>query len=57
MLWQQQHEGLQIMQSDKKKKPLKRGADMLWEDDTLGSYTGICFNDKDDTPVQDADDL
>lgn len=45
------------MQSHKKRKPLKKGADMLWRDDTLGSYTGICFNDKDDKPVQDADDL
>lgn len=41
----------------KKKKPLKQGADMLWKDDTLGSYTGICYNDEYGDPVQDADDL
>lgn len=30
---------------------------MLWKDDTLGSYTGICYNDEYGDPVQDADDL
>ena len=45
------------MQSKKKKKPLNEGADMLWKDDTLGSYTGICSNNEYDPPVQDADDL
>jgi hypothetical protein len=41
----------------KKKNALKKGADMLWHDDTLGSYTGVCSDDAYEKPVQDADDL
>ncbi len=30
---------------------------MRWQDDTLGSYTGVVCNDCYDKPIQDADDL
>lgn len=39
------------------KKDLNKGADMRSEEDSLGSYTGICTEDEYETPVQDADDL
>ncbi len=39
------------------KKRLKKGADMESSEDTLGSYTGVCTDDKYEKPVQDADDL
>lgn len=39
------------------KKRLKKGADMQSGEDTLGSYTGVCTDDKYEKPVQDADDL
>lgn len=52
---EQQHQRLQIMKRNP--KPLKRGARMSSEEDSLGSYTGINTNDEFDMPVQDADDL
>ena len=39
------------------KKKLNRGAKMRSEEDSLGSYTGICSDNEYETPVQDADDL
>ena len=39
------------------KRSLQKGADMKSEDDVLGSYTGICTEDRYEIPVQDADDL
>ena len=39
------------------KRSLKKGADMKSEDDVLGSYTGICTEDRYEIPVQEADDL
>ena len=39
------------------KKRLTKGADMEWDHDTLGSYTGVCSDDKYEKPIQDADDL
>lgn len=39
------------------KRSLQKGADMKSEDDVLGSYTGICTEDRYEQPVQDADDL
>ena len=39
------------------KKDLKQGADMGSEDDAFGSYTGICVDNEQEIPVQDADDL
>ena len=42
---------------NRKKKALKKGADMYSEDDYFGSYTGVCSDNEDETPVQDADDL
>ena len=41
----------------KRKKPLKKGAKMRSEEDSLGSYTGVCSENEYETPVQDADDL
>lgn len=41
----------------RKKKRFEKGADMKWENDTLGSYTGVCTDDKFEKPIQDADDL
>lgn len=41
----------------KKKRSLKEGADMIWKDDMLGSYTGTCDDEDSERPVQDADDL
>lgn len=38
-------------------KELKKGAKMRSEEDSLGSYTGVCSDDKFEKPVQDADDL
>ena len=42
---------------NRKKKTLKKGADMHSEEDALGSYTGVCSEDKYEKPIQDADDL
>ena len=39
-----------------KKRTLQKGAKMRSDEDTLGSYTGIC-DDGYEKPVQDADDL
>ena len=41
----------------KRKKALQRGAKMRSEEDSLGSYTGVCSENEYETPVQDADDL
>ena len=41
----------------KRKKALERGAKMRSEEDSLGSYTGVCIEDAHEVPVQDADDL
>lgn len=41
----------------KEKKSLQKGADMRSDEDSLGSYTGICSEDIYEKPVQDADDL
>lgn len=38
-------------------KTLRKGADMRSEEDSFGSYTGVCADDAYETPVQDADDL
>ncbi len=38
-------------------KRLKSGAKMRSEEDALGSYTGVCSDNAQDVPVQDADDL
>ena len=38
-------------------KELKKGAVMRSEEDSLGSYTGVCTDDKYEQPVQDADVL
>ena len=40
-----------------KKKKLNRGAKMRSDEDSLGSYTGVCTDNEYETPVQDADDL
>lgn len=40
-----------------KKKSLQKGADMRSDEDSLGSYTGICSENIYEQPVQDADDL
>ncbi len=40
-----------------KKKCLNKGAKMRSEDDTLGSYTGVCVPNEYEKPEQDADDL
>lgn len=40
-----------------KKRTLGRGADMRSDEDSLGSYTGVCSPNRDERPVQDADDL
>ncbi len=39
------------------KKPLRKGAKMRSDEDYLGSYTGVCAEDAESRPVQDADDL
>ena len=39
----------------KKRNKLSHGADMRSEEDTLGSYTGVC--ERGEKPTQDADDL
>ncbi len=41
----------------KRKKTLKGGAKMRSEEDSLGSYTGVCSENEYETPIQDADDL
>ena len=41
----------------KRKKALQKGAKMRSEEDSLGSYTGVCSENEYETPVQDADDL
>ncbi len=41
-----------------RKRSLKKsGAEMRSDEDTLGSYTGICSENEYERPVQDADDL
>jgi len=40
-----------------KRKKQNQCADMLSEEDFLGSYTGVCADNKYEKPVQDADDL
>ena len=40
----------------KHKSELEKGAEMHSDEDTLGSYTGVC-NDEYEKPIQDADDL
>ena len=40
-----------------KERALKKGAKMRSNEDSLGSYTGICTSDEYEKPVQDADDL
>ena len=39
------------------KRSLKKGADIKSENDGLGSYTGICTEDRYEIPGQDADNL
>ena len=42
----------------KKKTALENGAKMRSDEDSLGSYTGVCTDgDKYEKPIQDADDL
>lgn len=41
----------------KKKRALKKGAEMKSEEDSLGSYTGIQLKNDFEKPIQDADDL
>ncbi len=38
-------------------KKLKRGADMRSQEDSLGSYTGVNYQNENEKPEQDADDL
>lgn len=40
-----------------RKGTLSKGAKMRSEEDSLGSYTGVCSGNEYETPVQDADDL
>lgn len=40
-----------------KSRIAKEGSDMKDRADPLGSYTGVCSDDPDGKPVQDADDL
>ena len=41
----------------RKKKALKKGAEMRSDEDALGSYTGVCSENGYEKPVQDVDDL
>ncbi len=40
-----------------KKRSLGKKADMRSQEDPLGSYTGNCYDNEYEMPVQDADDL
>ena len=41
----------------RKKRTLKKGADMQSYEDSLGSYTGVNTDNEYEKPIQDADDL